>query len=141
MQRSTMLVLVGCILVMMAGVMGQKLRISEEKKVERPRRVPSGARKTHQEKLEAIQEQVQARVKKYGKQHKAQETAKREAKRRRRLKLMDADLSGVWATGNGWAYLYPNGRVTLFSDSCALKQKATWKYEYGSFDNIPEAPE
>ena len=86
----------------------------------------------HQKKLKAIQEQVQARVKKYGKQHEAEEATKRKAEIRRRLELIDADLSGIWNTGVGWAYLYPNGKVTLYSRDCSVKRQATWKYEYGA---------
>ena len=44
---------------------------------------------------------------------------------------MKADLSGVWGTGSGWAYLYPSGKVRLFSDDCTVKQRATWEYENG----------
>ncbi len=115
-------------LLLFLGVLGYLTRDPSA----RVRQQSTQEERAYQEKLKAIQEQVQARVKKYGEQHEAEEAAKRKAEIRRRLELMNADLSGIWNTGVGWAYMYPNGKVTLYSRDCTVKRQATWKYEYGA---------
>ena len=48
-------------------------------------------------------------------------------------KYWHADLSGVWATGAGFFYLYPDGNVMRLSEAdCSLTGYATWEFELGT---------